>query len=986
VFNNNYGQDHFEASGTVTLDFSSVTTALNVSIREPVISVVSGSNVLYSLYSVKVTQLKLGSGTNSQVLIHNMITQTTSHQLSITSTGSYRVIYHQVTEGLAVSIANSGAGYRLSSGTETVVLDQRVTNISLASASSVITKEENTSLGILNVFDGVINIEAESDSQSVFIVNSSNVDLGSRRLTLVGAALTVNGTITADDIIVRSAHDITLNNNVTTTGFLDIQASEGTSILHINGDITVADTIYLLAGQVEVKDNQRITVQGDVIITSFVGAVNFGSGTYLISESGKIIVIAETELYISYIIARESSVGLRSNKGSILSTDANDTDIETRYLRLEAYIGIGRLGRNIDDINTSVDYLAAVSGVGGINIRETNTNMDSQATSITEQGDIRYVAGGQLLLSYLSAVNGTVSVSSGGSTTAYDDGQTDILANNLIIVSAYGISPKVGSSVSYLDVSTNKFSAVSGQGGIFVRSTDGMIIDSIAGQYNQVNLSGVAVESAIANSGITTFNGGSAILIAQDGDITVSSDAQINIINNGNVLLDSSAGKVIVNGNIKLKNGTLGISAADDITFGSDVQVVNFSGDISINSNNSISMSDTASMVSVSGNLHLSGGKNVQITGLEATGHTVVINAGSLISSSRSNEQVDIRAENIVLNAAQGAGISTGQNLNIYTSVMSGFVGGGGMYVNSLRNIVIGDVTTQKTNLGQDNTTISFAVNSEGLSSFNGADLVVSSENGSITNDSKITAFNGGNILIKTNTTNDNIIINNDILAKGGNITIDSVGDIYQNNRLDVIGWGDLTLKSLYGDVVMGDNAESTNTQGDVIYYSGNDIYLNKILSDSGTIKLVSGKSIERLLGSSENIRSEKLILQASESIGSVENIEIRTGTLSAVTLGEGGMGLYSLGSLTTGLVEINESWVNIDGSIKDREFKSFDVVSFNGDIVILVDGSLIVTDSDPDNKGIYTIVSGDISVKASGIVGHNYIVSDNGLVDKQLH
>jgi len=799
VFNNNYGQDHFEASGTVTLDFSSVTTALNVSIREPVISVVSGSNVLYSLYSVKVTQLKLGSGTNSQVLIHNMITQTTSHQLSITSTGSYRVIYHQVTEGLAVSIANSGAGYRLSSGTETVVLDQRVTNISLASASSVITKEENTSLGILNVFDGVINIEAESDSQSVFIVNSSNVDLGSRRLTLVGAALTVNGTITADDIIVRSAHDITLNNNVTTTGFLDIQASEGTSILHINGDITVADTIYLLAGQVEVKDNQRITVQGDVIITSFVGAVNFGSGTYLISESGKIIVIAETELYISYIIARESSVGLRSNKGSILSTDANDTDIETRYLRLEAYIGIGRLGRNIDDINTSVDYLAAVSGVGGINIRETNTlviqgeeitatsktdnqlvdsqesvtesalsdlevkgdgsvvlhlsqgtltlndgsdadgkaieisgqgnvllsteddilvnasitttgsgslhlrsnsdinqaenvtftsdsggilveamgsiTMDSQATSITEQGDIRYVAGGQLLLSYLSAVNGTVSVSSGGSTTAYDDGQTDILANNLIIVSAYGISPKVGSSVSYLDVSTNKFSAVSGQGGIFVRSTDGMIIDSIAGQYNQVNLSGVAVESAIANSGITTFNGGSAILIAQDGDITVSSDAQINIINNGNVLLDSSAGKVIVNGNIKLKNGTLGISAADDITFGSDVQVVNFSGDISINSNNSISMSDTASMVSVSGNLHLSGGKNVQITGLEATGHTVVINAGSLISSSRSNEQVDIRAENIVLNAAQGAGISTGQNLNIYTSVMSGFVG-----------------------------------------------------------------------------------------------------------------------------------------------------------------------------------------------------------------------------------------------------------------------------------------------------------------------
>jgi len=146
----------------------------------------------------------------------------------------------------------------------------------------------------------------------------------------------------------------------------------------------------------------------------------------------------------------------------------------------------------------------------------------------------------------------------------------------------------------------------------------------------------------------------------------------------------------------------------------------------------------------------------------------------------------------------------------------------------------------------------------------------------------------------------------------------------------------------------MGDNAESTNTQGDVIYYSGNDIYLNKILSDSGTIKLVSGKSIERLLGC--------------------------------------GMGLYSLGSLTTGLVEINESWVNIDGSIKDREFKSFDVVSFNGDIVILVDGSLIVTDSDPDNKGIYTIVSGDISVKASGIVGHNYIVSDNGLVDKQLH
>ena len=95
---------------------------------------------------------------------------------------------------------------------------------------------------------------------------------------------------------------------------------------------------------------------------------------------------------------------------------------------------------------------------------------------------------------------------------------------------------------------------------------------------------------------------------------------------------------------------------------------------------------------------------------------------------------------------------------------------------------------------------------------------------------------------------------------------------------------------------------------------------------------------------------------------------------------------MYSLGSLTTGLVEINESWVNIDGSIKDREFKSFDVVSFNGDIVILVDGILIVTDSDPDNKGIYTIVSGDISVKASGIVGHNYIVSDNGLVDKQLH
>ena len=57
-------------------------------------------------------------------------------------------------------------------------------------------------------------------------------------------------------------------------------------------------------------------------------------------------------------------------------------------MRLEAFTGIGRLGRAIDDINISVDYLSAKAGIGGINIREADgLTIQGVSVSATSQVD-----------------------------------------------------------------------------------------------------------------------------------------------------------------------------------------------------------------------------------------------------------------------------------------------------------------------------------------------------------------------------------------------------------------------------------------------------------------------------------------------------------------------------------------------------------------------------------------------------------------------
>ncbi|HCO25875.1 MAG TPA: hypothetical protein DIT97_23670, partial [Gimesia maris] len=181
------------------------------------------------------------------------------------------------------------------------------------------------------------------------------------------ASVTGGAGITVD---ISSTNDININGAFTTDEY--ISATAGNDILitalvsSTNGPLTfLADNdIHLTStGSIVAQSNSLITLTADNDNSS-AGAITLDSGSSIESQGGQILMSAYDDVALSSITTTGGLVDITSTNGGITDNDSTGVDnVTASQLIMNSNLSIGQLA---DAIDTSVSFLEADAGTGGL--------------------------------------------------------------------------------------------------------------------------------------------------------------------------------------------------------------------------------------------------------------------------------------------------------------------------------------------------------------------------------------------------------------------------------------------------------------------------------------------------------------------------------------------------------------------------------------------------------------------------------------------
>ncbi|NBS66459.1 MAG: hypothetical protein EBT33_19330, partial [Betaproteobacteria bacterium] len=362
----------------------------------------------------------------------------------------------------------------------------------------------------------------------------------------------------------------------------------------------------------------------------------------------------------------------------------------------------------------------ATGGTGTLDILAANGSftMASTATLATVNGDLRIIAGDDLLdqitLGSVTASGANVSIATTGSvldsdtvTAQADDSTVDVLALGLRVDAGKGFGLLAGNSlelpVNAIETSVQNLSAVvRGSDGVNLLETDAIAIGNVASQSDATKSvvvqtvgrdGATATASEAAQSDVLTLatNGanGAIVLRTVSGSITLSEgtaannlipDAAVIANGSGNVLISAGGSTsdltLLANADIRSTTGHITLKAGRTIGLQTQAEVASTgSGSLDIAASaGSLRMAADAGFTSVNGDIRLAAGNDVgdQIAlgvVIAANANVSISTTGSVVDadavSSGDDTTVDVRALGLRVDAGKGFGLLAGNSLNL---------------------------------------------------------------------------------------------------------------------------------------------------------------------------------------------------------------------------------------------------------------------------------------------------------------------------------
>jgi len=656
--------------------------------------------------------------------------------------------------------------------------------------------------------------EAASSAGSDLTLTITNPNLATGDITFSDA---VGSNLALDSLTITTANDVTFSSTVELVGDLSQQAGTGTTAFHGTGTMGIGGQLLVTTDTVTFSTADVVTV-GAVVITAQ-NAISFNANAGLNAGAATITLRANQD--------NTGSEGLTQADGTIIQTTDNSAmsitiDVDgtgsaiISDLRADTTTGVVTItaGGAITDhtageaanITAAATALTAGTGIGGSGVNDLDTAVDN-LEAVTTTGGITIEDVDSLTIGNVTGILGGVDVTTSGA----------------IRVTANG-SLTVAEQVSGFDAIT--LSAVGSNSDLTIQMNSGVTTDNGAITLSADRTVTISEDVSTGGSGTITVTGNST---AGARNVVVDSGAVVSVVN-GALLLDADQGSQQT-GNfvgISVNGATLQSTGTGNIT------LTGRGGDDNGGSQFGIAVTN-------GGLVTTSGTGDISLTGLGGTNtgglnHGVVIDNASVTATGTSA----VDPGDIAITGTAGSGASSHaillSNNGVITAVNANFAAGACVTLMSLAGDVVeetGFVITADNlqllgvgafTLDQNNDVDVLAADVDGALTFvDTDDLIV----GTVKTTVGITTT-GDDVEI---TAAGDLTVDDDIDTSPGAGGVISVTGGTLNAQL-IAGAGDITLNGGNPDLIINVAQTSATT---ITYSATRDVIINATVTTTGT-------------------------------------------------------------------------------------------------------------------------------------------------------
>ncbi|XPV82667.1 MAG: beta strand repeat-containing protein [Halarcobacter sp.] len=854
-------------------------------------------------------------------IIMNSGKNTTSTSGVVTYTANTNVALSVIDTSSNVNITATNGNISDNLDTEDANIKGTTTVVSLVAATGIGASGDAdidttiASLTASNTTSGDIFIQ-ESDDLSITSLSALGTT-GNAVVSTINGAITA-GTITAnnnillttEDVANDEAFDITLNGIVTSN----------------NGNISIVSDNDVLVNANIIASTATKTIQ--VIALN---DITMADGTQIATtNSGNILLDAGNDVNIESINAGTGSVSITA-LGNLVDTDAIDTtnsdvDIQASSLLLDI---TGFIGTATNHIETTVTTLSAkgaglfVSESDGLSIDSVSVdvngvNSDGSITATANSAQENLVSTDKLIL---VSASGDIDVTSNA--TVSSNGDTLLKADNITLSSA------LSSTSGALSIIT---------GGTFAQNANITTVGTVDVQANAISMASTSKTDATAAN--VRYASTTTLSL---GQIVTTSDVSLLATTITNNLISTAPFNNVKADELKITASTLGTNASNLKTDLATLSA-NVSGDVFVKEANAVNIGQTSAITVTTIGTDASTSNTIDAlqTKLSSLGN-LVLQASGVITT------LDITGN---IEASGNILVKSATNITSNAQILST---GGNITLDASANININDnVTTQTANKTIDifSTAGNVIMSDASQVSTSDSNIRVKAKDFSI---SSLNAGTANVSLFLTGVFSDSGDTNTDITANKLRVYLSGAGVVGANTQnietsINVLS-AVVNKNGLYLDNskdILIDNVEaiSVNKVGTNGLTTARTDDAQDSINSTGTVSLIANGSILDRADNSVSIISDKLILDATNGIGTqannlnttVSNIDITNATSGDIYVKE--TDTLTIDAITQssnlGVVNIVSTLGDItqDGAISSVA-GNIDVVSSAGSIIM---------------------------------------------------
>ncbi|MFC3608577.1 two-partner secretion domain-containing protein [Stutzerimonas tarimensis] len=520
-------------------------------------------------------------------------------------------------------------------------------------------------------------------------------------------------------------------------------------------------------------------------------------------------------------------------------------------------------------------------------------------TSVTDTGDVSYLAGGDLQVSQIEAARGEVQLgATGGAISGHGNGAQHVVGQSLMATAASGI----GSMVSVLKTRVDSIIAtLTGAGDIHIAEADSVRLAQVSNAKGSVAIhaAGDLTAESVQATAVELVSSGN--LVTADGGLIQADDLEVRAVNGVDIRTRANSVTASVTG-----TGDLRISETGAATL--------------------------AALSTADGNIHVDAAGRLAVDSVQAATGTVTLNSGDAIVSQRSaTTPADaIVGSRITLTAAAGIGNGEGGALDVAADRLTAISGNGDVRLSQSKAVMLDTLVASNGNLDvrvlQGNATLG-TVEAGGDASLrvNEGALLDDGDAGTRIAARHLELFAADGVGHPGAALQTRAATLTAQVSRQGDIVIDELDGLASLTASTAAG--NVSLRSASGDI--GVNRVEAAGHG------------VSLLAETGAIR-------DALSGTANNITADRLVVKAAQGIGLPSNaLDVTVGSLAA----SGGKGGVYINSLSADTLSLD----SVDGGAA--------LEATGGNILLTTAGALEVADAVRNSGG------GNVRLDAGGSI-----------------